>query len=80
MITSHPCPSSVRPFGELSRASGLDPLSARLGVVTAEDGEASMFPWIAGGLLLVAFLAWRILHSAILDDRRRAKERPRSRF
>lgn len=32
-----------------------------------------MLPWLIGGLVVVSMLAWRVLHTAQLDDKKRKK-------
>jgi hypothetical protein len=39
-----------------------------------------MLPWMIGGIIIVSLFAWRILSSAIADDKKRKRARVPSRF
>ena len=34
-----------------------------------------MLPWLLGGLVVVTLLAWKVIHSAEADDKRRKQSR-----
>jgi hypothetical protein len=34
-----------------------------------------MLPWLIGGVVVVAFLAWRVIRNAEEDDKRRPQRR-----